>query len=208
MTKIDTRGLFIASVGLLAFCGMAHAEISAPAVGQIEKYSCTGPYGKELVYTITSVEDGEFRADIERDGKTEWVLKPVRALGTSLATKRQPNDGKGVRRQSLDEDELMEYAKLTPGSKQRFNVRDRHDNGKWEWGYTIEVGEPETVNSPILGEVKVVPVKEGRKVWKGKYSSKLDSKVVPELGTSLSWVYKDDKGKMVCELVEFSRPQS
>ncbi len=70
----------------------------------------------------------------------------------------------------------------------------------WTWSYTITVGDPETVELPTVGKVKVVPLVESRWDYSGTYSSELISYHQPELSFPLAFVYDDNKGSMVCKL--------
>jgi len=192
---------FGALMFLLLQAAAANAEIQPPEVGRTTTYKCSGPWGANHTYTVSEVNGGVFRVEIDRDGKPQWVEKPVNALGTTLFKRRQRNDGKGVRKQKLDEGLLAQYAKLEPGSEFKFNVRERHNEGRWEWGYKIKVGQPETINHEILGEIEVVSVSESRKVWKGGYSSEMTVLLYPAKGMSIGWTYKDRDGTQECKLV-------
>lgn len=190
-----------ASVSLFWAGSIAHAEIMAPVVGVTNTFDCSGPYGKKNTFKTASVKNGTVRTEQMRDGKAMWSEKPVAAIGTTLFSTRQLNDGKGVRHQSLDEDIVNEYARMVPGTKLEFNVRERHDEGRWEWGYKIEIGEPKTIEHEVLGKITVVPMTEKRKVWKGSYASTMTVLIAPDKGFSVAWAYKDPKGTMDCKLV-------
>ena len=192
----------IAALTILLITGTAEtAEFKLPQVGESSTYKCTGPWGMNASYTITEMKGDVAHIEIDRDGKVEWIEKPYTALGLTLFSERQRNDGKGVRKQKLDGDVLAEYAQLVPGTKLKFNVREKHNEAQWEWGYEIEVGSPQTISHPILGEVEVVPVTEKRKVWKGSYSSEMETLVAAKEGHSVSWTYRDREGVQTCELV-------
>ncbi len=192
---------FGALVFLLLHAAAANAEIQPPEVGRTIKFKCSGPFGENLTYTVSEVNGGVARIEHDRDGKAQWIEKPVNAFGTTVFKRRQMNDGKGVRKQSLDDDVLAQYAKLEPGSEFEFDVRERHDNAKWRWGYKIKVGQPETISHELLGEIGVISVSEYRQVWNGKYSSKMDVLLYPKGGMSIAWTYKDSKGTMDCKLI-------
>ncbi len=193
---------FGALMFLLLHAAAANAEILTPEVGRTTKFKCSGPYGENLTFTISKINGGVARIEFDRDGKAEWLEKPVNATGLTVFKRRQRNDGKGVRKQTLDDDVLARYAKLEPGSEFEFDVRERHDSGKWRWGYKVKVGQPETISHELLGEIQVISVSEKRKVWKGSYSSEMNVLLYPNGGMSIAWTYKDSKGTQECKLVE------
>ncbi len=193
---------FGALVFLLLHAAAANAEIQPREVGTTTKFKCSGPYGEDITFTLSEINGGVARIEIDRDGKAEWTQKPVNALGLNVFKRKQRNDGKGVRKQSLDDDVLAQYAKLEPGYEFEFDVRERHDNAKWRWGYKVKVGQPETISHELLGEIQVISVSEKRKVWKGSYSSEMNVLLYPKGGTSIAWTYKDSKGTQECKLVE------
>lgn len=191
---------FGAVMFLLLHAAAANAEIQPPEVGSTIKFECSKPDSKRTI-TVSEINGGVVRYEINSDGKAEWLEKPVNTAGLSLFKRRQRNDGKGVRRQSLDDDILAQYAKLEPGSEFKFNVRERHNEGKWEWGYEVKVGQPETINHELLSEIEVVSVSEKRHVWGGSYSSEMNVLLYPKGGISIAWTYKDPEGTQECKLV-------
>ena len=192
---------FGALMFLLLHAAAANAEIQPPEAGRTTEFKCSGPYGENLTSTISEINKGVARIEMDRDGKAEWLEKPVNAFGLTVFKRRQRNDGKGVRKQSLDDDVLAQYAKLEPGSEFQFDVSERHDEGKWRWGYKVKVGQPETISHDLLGEIQVISVSEKRKVWKGSYSSKMNVLLYPKGGMSVAWTYKDSKGTQECKLI-------
>lgn len=198
---------FLSKVGfgalmfMLFHAASANAEIQSPEVGATAKFECSGPYGVSNTYTVSKVSGGMVRVEEDSDGTARWTEKPVNAIGLNLYNRRQRNDGKGVRKQELDEDLLAQYARLEPGSAFKFNVRERHDSAKWQWSYKVKVGQPETISHEVLGEIEVISVSESRKVWIVSYSSEMTALLYPKGGMPIAWTYKDRKGTQECKLV-------
>lgn len=198
--KLGIPTAALAALVISALSVPAQAEISPPKVGLTQHFQCTGPYAKASSYTVSSVENGIVRIDALQDGKAQWLKKPYTATGINLYTEYQRNDGKGVSKMSLDMELLAEYAKLKPGWHEKFNVRERGGRNR-EWGYDVRVGEPKMIEHEILGKIRVVPVYEKRKIWKGSYSSDLEEWVDPARGVPIAWVYKDKNGVRDCKLI-------
>lgn len=197
-------GILLAAATLGASGAMA--EIVAPPVGTSMAWKCEGPYGSDLKGSLVANDGGTLRFEGTMDGKAIWTERSAGTLGLTIFHRRDRNDGNGVRKQSYDEDDFRGYADLVPGSTFEGDVRERHDNGRWTWGYKITVGEPKRIDHPVLGNVEVVPVTESRQVWQGRYNSVMEFVLAPRHGVSVSWKYKDNRGTQSCELVEHSLP--
>ena len=190
---------------LVAVSGMASAEIMAPAVGTKLAFSCTGAYDDSHSMTLVKNDNGKLRFEGKDGDRSSWVEKDVSTLGLTVFMRRDRGDGEGVRAQSYDEDDFLAYAALKPGSSIEADVRERKSGSKWEWGYEISIGEPRTLDHPVAGTVEVVEVSEKRKVYGGKYSSSMTVDLVPAMGITTRWVYRDSEGSQTCELTEMSK---
>ncbi len=192
------------SLGVAAY--PAHADIKFPKVGAAGTWRCTGPYGSERSFKVVRVENGIIRIEGHISGRGETFAEfPLFGIGTTLNKKVDRADGKGVRGQKYDEDDFRGYEKLEPGSKFSGTVKEWNNKGMWDWSYTIEIGDPKTINHKVFGEIQVVPVLEKRTVMSGNYSSEMRQLVYPELGLELSIIYKDGKRDYVCDITEFKQ---
>jgi uncharacterized protein YgiM (DUF1202 family) len=170
------------------------------AVGTEVAYRCTGPYFKSLVWRVTSISNGMVRLDGTSDGKPVWLEKPAYLLSTTLFHRQDSADGNGVTSQSFDRNDFRSLRKPIPGTELEGDVTETRGVNSWTWSYTITVGDPEMVELPTVGKVKVVPLVESRWDYNGTYSSELISYHQPELSFPIAFVYDDNKGSLVCKL--------
>ncbi len=180
------------------------AQMQPPNPNKLATWECSGPYAKLRVEKGGEVKDGMTKSVFTVDGKEQWIYKPVSLIGLTIFTERDRADGKGKRGQKYDEKKLAEVIALKPGGKASLTVDEWHNNARWKWQYSIEVSEPKALDHPVLGRVQTVTFKEKRSVQGGNYASNMDSVIVPDLGLSVSWVYKDDKGTEECELTAYN----
>lgn len=77
---------------------------------------------------------------------------------------------------------------------------------QWDWSYTFKVGARTQIENRVLGRITVIPIEESRWVYDGNYTSKMS--ILFHMGSNIPvrYEYRDDKGKQVCELSEFSNP--
>ncbi len=195
-------GCVILGIGLIT--ASAHAELKMPKVGATVTYECTGPYGGERMSKVVWVENGIIREEGFTSGRGEtFVEETLVGIGTTLFKKRDRADGKGLRHQKYDEQDFKDYVKLEPGSKFSGVVKAWHRKGRWDWKYSIEVGDPKTIKHKVFGEIEVIPVLEKRYIRGGRYKSELNMLVYPELGLELSFMYKDGKRDYECDLTSY-----
>ena len=190
------------SLGVAAY--PAHADIKFPKVGATGTWECSGPYGSKRTFKVVRVENGIIHEEGYIAGRGDsFVEETLLGIGTTLFKKRDRADGKGVRGQKYNEDDFRGYEKLEPGSKFSGTVSEWHSKASWDWRYTIEIGDPKTINHKVFGEIQVVPVVEKRTVIGGNYSSKMRQLVYPELGLELSIIYKDGKRDYECDITAY-----
>lgn len=180
----------------------AHAGIEIPPAGTTLTYKCDGPWSKEYVDTIAWVKDGVMRTEGTTDGKPFWVEEPVYTFGLTLFTERESSSGSGRYTQSFDIDNLEDFGDLEPGATFEGSVSERDRDGRYGWGYHISVGQPETMDHPLRGNIEVIPAVEKRWTYKGSYSSEMTVFYERETGLFLRWRYKDDKGEETCDLTK------
>ncbi len=202
MRKTVTSGLLTASTGLLIGAAHAAAGIQVPAAGTTLVYECDGTWSEEYVDTITRVEDGFIRIEGTNDGKPFWVEEPIFAFGLTLFAEKEGSSGRGRITQTWEIDNLEDLVDLRPGSTFGGFVTERHRDGKRTWRYDISVGNPETIDHPMRGRVKVIPVTEKRMTYQSSYSSVMTSTYEQESGLFVRWHYKDVDGEEICDLVE------
>ncbi len=188
----------IALIALAALAGPAAASIQAPEVGTVLEYACNGPYNQSIRNTITSVNGSVVRIDGTADDRKTWSERPLWALPTTYATTRSRGDDRGVRSAKIKKGSLEGLAAMRPGSSFKAQVRVEHDRGSPVWLYEVSVGDRRTTNDPVVGNVEVIEVTESRST--GNYSSTLVVRMVPALGLSLGWSYKDRRGEERCSL--------
>ena len=170
-------------------------------VGSIERFECSGPGAKTYVFRVVSVDGDTIRLDYTVDGEQRWVEKPIAYLGVNLFTRKERNDGNGIRYQRFDDDDFRGLAQLLPGSTFGGAVNERNDQGRRSWIYEIEVGAPRTIDSPLFGDIEVIPVLENRRVRHGIYYSEQTSFLTAN-GVRVGWTFKDREGTKVCNRVE------
>ena len=181
-----------------------HAVLKYPKVGTTATWECTGPYGNKRTYKVVRVENGIIRTEGYTSGRGEtFVEESLLGIGTTLSKKRDRADGMGVRGQQYNDDDFKGYEKLVPGSKFSGPVREWHNRASWEWDYTIEVGDPESINHKVFGEIQVVPVFEKRTMVSGNYKSETRQLIYPEQGIELSITYKDGKRDYKCDTTAY-----
>ena len=182
--------------------GSALAGIEIPTAGTILTYRCDGPAAREYVDTIAWVKDGALRIEGTLDGKPFWVEEPVYTFGLTPFRERESSSGSGRYTQSFDIDNLEDFGKLRPGDSFEGSVSERSQEGRYGWGYDIRVGQPETIDHPLRGNIEVIPAVERRWTYKGSYSSEMTVFYEKETGLFLKWRYKDDKGEETCDLTK------
>ena len=181
-----------------------HAVLKFPKVGTTATWECSGPYGGKRTFKVVRVEDGIMRWEGHISGRGEsFGEETLLGIGTTLFKKRDRADGRGVRVQQYNEDDFRGYEELVPGSKFSGPVKEWTNRGSLEWDYTIEIGDPETINHKVFGEIQVVPVIEKRTVVSGNYRSEMRQLVYPELGIELSMTYKDGRRDYKCDTTAY-----
>ncbi len=193
--------LFLAttmSLGLAA--GPADAELNAPKVGTRMVWECESPYSQRYELTVVRIENDVVRYEGQLDGAPFFSVKHALLTGTSLWTKLS-----GARTQWIDMEDFEDFHKLVPGSRFNGTVPAQSGKTKWVWDYEVRVGQPQDIRHPVLGNVRLVPIFEERKLFDGTYWSKMTIYLQPELGISVRWKYEDDKGVESCDLISLER---
>ena len=205
MVKISTLPALVVIAGLAFDTDQADAGIEVPPVGTTLVYDCSGPWKIGAAYKIAWIKDGIVRIDFLRDSKGDWQEQHVFTFGLTLFKETQYQGSTfntGNYTQSFDIDNLEDLAKLEPGATFSGNVTERDSEGKWTWGYTIKVGQPEILAHPARGRIEVIPVVENRLSYDGTYSSVSTTSYEKESGLRVRWRYKDVDGEEICDLVE------
>jgi len=189
--------LSVLAAGLFLNSGAALAELKAPRVGTVMRWTCEGPYTEKYVIGITENKDGLIRYEGVIDKDNYWIEKSKNYTGTSLWVRKFDDQF-----QWFDEEDFAGLADLVPGSRYKGAVPAQHGTSKWVWDYQVSVGEPRTIDHPVLGNVNLSTIIEQRKVYHGDYWSKMTSYVAPELGITVQWIYEDPKGVERCDLAD------
>jgi hypothetical protein len=183
--------------------GTAKAALNPPTVGTVMTWTCTGDHAKEYVVKVASITDGVVRYQSKVDGIKYWAEKPAGLTGTTLWLRK--NKGQ---MQTVDMEDFAEVATLRPGSRFKGAVAASDGDAKWVWGYKVAIGRLQSVRNPILGNVVLTQILEWRHVYHGKYRSEMTSLVEPNLGITVEWKYRDNKGLEHCVLSKLLLPNS
>jgi hypothetical protein len=192
----------LAAFGVLV-SGTASAALNPPAVGTVMTWTCTGDHAKEYVVKVASITDGVVRYQSKMDGVKYWAEKPAGLTGTTLWLRK--NKGQV---QDVNMEDFAEVAMLRPGSRYKGAVAASDGDAKWVWGYKVAIGRSRSVQNRILGNVALVQILEWRHVYHGDYRSEMTSMVEPNLGITVEWQYRDNKGREHCVLSKLLLPNS
>ncbi len=192
----------LATFGVLV-SGTANAALNAPSVGMVVTWACTGDHAKEYVVKVSSITDGVVHYQSKVDGAKYWAEKPASLTGTTLWLRK--NRGQV---QDVDMEDFADIAMLRPGSRYKGAVAASDGDAKWVWGYKIAIGPMRTVQNQTLGNVALIPIVESRHVYHGDYRSEMTSLVEPNLGITVEWRYRDNKGREHCVLNKLLLPNS
>lgn len=173
-------------------------ELEAPQAGTRMVWDCSGPFTTKYDLTVAEISKNIVRYEGEIDEGRYFSEKHWALTGTSLWSRLYDD-----RRQWFDFESLSEYRALKPGESFESAVPAQHGTDRWVWKYNIRLGELKTVHHPVIGEVKVIPVIERRRVFHGDYWSRMETILVPDLGLSVSWEYEDQVGLERCDLALF-----
>ena len=173
-------------------------ELEVPKTGTRMVWECTGPFTTKYDLTVTGISKDVVRYEGEIDEGRYSAEKHWALTGTSLWSRL--NDD---RRQWFDFEAFSEYRALKPGESFESAVPAQHGADRWVWKYNIRLGDLNTIQHPVIGEVKVIPVIERRRVFHGDYWSRMETILAPHLGLSVSWEYEDEVGLERCDLVLF-----
>ena len=182
------RSTLITMVALLAVQAIRiadAAELRTPKVGSTMTWTCVGSFTSEYRVRVKRVKGDIVYYEGSEDGRPYQVEKPTWLTGTTLWTKKN-KDGF----QWMDEEDFRGFTKLEPGSRFKSAVPIQLGEEKWVWNYLLTVGQPKRTKHPVLGDVERVPLSEQRRVYHGDYWSNMTSLVAPELGITVSWVWK------------------
>lgn len=193
---------------LFTLCGFyplhGYAGIEAPRSGKTATYECEGTQGKQpWSDTVAWVKDGIVRYERSFDGKRSWVESPVNLIGTTLFTRRDRNDGRGIAEQWFDSEDFSRFQRLKRGTEFEGIAWEWHERGNWVWNYSIQVGKFSTVKHKRLGRIKVVKITEKRNTPGNHYWSENTSYLQPDAGLVYRWIYKDPSGTTECVLAKF-----
>ncbi len=205
MVKVATLSALVVAAGLTFTTDQAVAGIEVPPVGTTLVYKCSGPWKTGATYKIAWIKDGIVRVDSLGGSRTGWREQHVFTFGLTLFKETQyqgSTHNTGNYTQSFDIDNLEDLAKLEPGATFSGDVTERDSEGKWTWGYTIKVGQPEILAHPARGRIEVIPVVEKRLSYDGTYSSVNTTSYEREGGLRVRWHYKDVDGEEICDLVK------
>lgn len=184
-------------VGMSGHGTDAHAvEVQAPKAGTRMVWECSGPFTTRYDLTVTGISDDVVRYEGEVDDGPYLAEKHRALTGTSLWSRL--NDD---RQQWFDFESFAEYRALGPGETFESSVPARHGPARWVWKYHVRLGQWESIRHPLLGEVRVLPVVERRRVFQGDYWSRMTTLVAPGSGLSVSWEFEDPDGLEKCDLV-------
>ena len=172
--------------------------LEAPKTGTRMVWECTGPFTTKYDLTVTGISKDVVRYEGEIDDGRYFAEKHRALTGTSLWSRLYDD-----RRQWFDFEAFSEYRTLKPGESFESAVPAQHGADRWVWKYHIRLGQSKTSHHPVVGEVKVVPVIERRRVFHGDYWSRMETILAPELGLSVSWEYEDQDGLERCDLALF-----
>lgn len=192
----------LAAIGVLV-SGTANAALNPPTVGTVMTWACTGDHAKEYVIKVSSITDGVVHYQGKVDGTKYWAEKPASLTGTTLWLRK--NRGQI---QVVDMEDFADIAILRPGSRYKGAVAASDGDAKWVWGYKIAIGRSRTVRNQILGNVTLISILESRHVYHGDYRSEMSSLVEHNLGITVEWKYRDNKGLEHCVLSKLLLPNS
>lgn len=170
-------------------------ELEAPQTGTRMVWDCTGPFTTKYDLTVTGISEDVVRYEGEIDDGRYFAEKHRALTGTSLWSRLYDD-----RRQWFDFEAFSEYRTLKPGESFESAVPAQHGTDRWVWKYNIRLGELKTIHHPVIGEVKVIPVIERRRVFRGDYWSRMETMVAPDIGVSVSWEFEDEDGLERCDL--------
>ena len=173
-------------------------ELKAPQTGTRMVWDCTGPFTTKYDLTVTGISKNVVRYEGEIDEGRYFAEKHWALTGTSLWSRLYDD-----RRQWFDFEAFSEYRTLKPGESFQSDVPAQHGTDRWVWKYNIRFGQFKTIHHPVIGEVKVIPVIERRRVFHGDYWSRMETILAPDLGLSVSWEYEDQGGLEKCDLALF-----
>ncbi len=173
-------------------------ELVAPKAGTRMAWDCTGPFTTRYDLTVTGINDDVVRYEGEIDDGPYVAEKHWALTGTSLWSRLYDD-----RQQWFDFEALSEYRTLKTGESFETAVPARHGADRWVWKYNIRLGQSRTLRHPVIGDVKVIPVIERRRVFNGQYWSHMETLLAPDLGLSVSWQYEDENGTERCDLTLF-----
>lgn len=198
-TGVVVFGLVAGSLWLGVAASEAHdLELVPPKAGARMAWDCTGPFTTRYDLTVKAISNDVVRYEGEIDDGRYFAEKHWALTGTSLWSRLYDD-----RQQWFDFESLSEYRTLKTGESFETAVPARHGTDRWVWKYNIRLGQLRTVRHPVIGDVKVIPVIERRRVFNGQYWSRMETLLAPDLGLSVSWEYEDENGIERCDLALF-----
>ena len=189
-------GLVVGGLWLgIAASGAHGVELGTPQTGTRMVWDCSGPFTTKYDLTVVGVSNDVVRYEGEIDEGRYFAEKHAALTGTSLWSRLYDD-----RRQWFDFEAFSEYRSLKPGESFESAVPAQHGTDRWVWKYNIRLGELKTIHHPVIGEVRVIPVIERRRVFHGDYWSRMETILAPDLGLSVSWEFEDEDGLERCDL--------
>ncbi len=182
------------------------ADVPVPPMGTTLTYECSGPYYKERVSKFMGSKDGKARWEFTNDGKRGYAVMQHGLWGSMLNYERDNGDGKGRRTMEWDASDVAGYDPLTAGSSMDVDVKTVARDWRANESIKVRVAKRGPMKVAQLGEIDAVKIVNSRQMRghlnKWNYSSSMDVWVDTEKGVAVKWVYKDDKGKQVCDLTK------
>jgi hypothetical protein len=182
-------------LGLALSLPAAGVELAPPAIASVMTWTCSGPFTTEYRVKVMKIDDDMVTYQGRRDDDSYWTEKFAWLTGTTLWSRKS-----GDQHQWFDKEDFENYVRLEPGARFKGAVPAREGDDKWVWDYVITVDEAQNLEHALLGDIRIVPITEERRIYHGTYWSNMTSFVLPEKGLTVRWIYEDPRGLEDCDL--------